>query len=149
MHLSREARLVSGVILLTVPTIMFGGLTLLGILTGGGAGLRPGDLELTDTQRALFRAGHAHAGVWVILSLVLQVLIDAATLDRGLRWLARLAAPFGAIAISGGFFGLAFAPGFRWLVYLGAASMAASVLVTGVGLVRRTPVDVRAGTRLR
>jgi hypothetical protein len=137
MHLSRDARVVAGVILLTVPTIMYGGLTLLGILTGGGAGLRPGDLQLTDTQWALFRAGHAHAGVWVILSLVLQVLIDGAVLGDGLRWLARLAAPSGAVAISGGFFGLAFAPGFQWLIYLGAASMAASVLLTGIGLLRR------------
>jgi hypothetical protein len=85
MQLSREARVVAGVILLTAPAIMYGGLTLLGILTGGGAGLRPGDLQLTDTQWALFRAGHAHAGVWVILSLVLQVFIDGAVLGDGLR----------------------------------------------------------------
>ena len=30
------------------------------------------------TQWALFRVGHAHAGVWVVLSLVIQVLLDAA-----------------------------------------------------------------------
>jgi hypothetical protein len=45
MQLSREARVVAGVIRLTVPAIMYGGLTLLGILTGGGAGLRRGDLQ--------------------------------------------------------------------------------------------------------
>ena len=77
MQLSREARLVAGVIVLTVPTIMYGGLTLLGILTKGMAGLAPGRLALDDTQWALFRAGHAHAGVWVVLSLVIQVLLDA------------------------------------------------------------------------
>ena len=137
MQLSREARIVSGVILITVPTIMYGGVTLLGVLTRGQAGLAPGGLQLDDTQWALFRAGHAHAGVWIILSLVLQVLLDAAALNPALRWTARLAAPAGAVALSGGFFGLAFEPGFRWLLYAGALLMAVAVLATGVGLLRR------------
>ncbi len=102
MQLSREARLISGLTLLTVPTIAFGGATLLGILTDGEAGIVPSDLELNETQWALFRAGHAHAGVWLIFSLVLQVLLDAATLSAGWKWLARLSAPIAAMAISGG-----------------------------------------------
>jgi hypothetical protein len=137
MGLSRETRLVAGLTLLTVPTIVYGGVTLLGILTKGTAGLAPGGLELDDTQWALFRAGHAHAGVWVVLSLVLQVLLDAATLPTGLKWLARISAPVAAVAISGGFFGLAFRPAFQWLLYFGAVSLVAAVLLTGVGLVRR------------
>lgn len=137
MTLSREARLVAGILLLTVPTIMFGGLTLVGILTSGTAGLPPGGLSLNETQRALFRAGHAHAGVWVLLSLVLQVLLDSAALPAGVKWFARLSAPVGAVAISGGFFGLAFSADFRWLLYFGAACMATAVLTTGIGLVRR------------
>lgn len=87
---------------------MYGGLTLLGLLTQGTAGMPPGDLTLTETQSALWRAGHAHAGVWVILSLVIQVLVDAARLPSVLDWTARLGAPGAAIATSGGFFGLAF-----------------------------------------
>jgi hypothetical protein len=62
MKLSREAKLVSGVIRRVVPTIMYGGTTLLGILTKGVAGLAPGGLSLDETQWALWRAGHAHAG---------------------------------------------------------------------------------------
>ena len=50
MNLSREAKVVSGIILLTVPTIMYGGLTLLGILTGGVAGSAPAGLTLDETQ---------------------------------------------------------------------------------------------------
>ncbi|MGH9463979.1 MAG: hypothetical protein ACRD1X_22490 [Vicinamibacteria bacterium] len=136
MNLSREAKLVSGIILLTIPTIMYGGLTLLGILTGGAAGSAPAGLTLDETQWALFRAGHAHAGVWVILSLVIQVLLDSARLSAGLKWLARLAAPAGAILLPGGFFGVAFFPALRWLIYLGAVSMFASVVLAGVGLLR-------------
>jgi hypothetical protein len=52
MNLSRETRVFCGVILLTVPTIMYGGATLLGILTRGAAGLDPGGLVLNDTQWA-------------------------------------------------------------------------------------------------
>ena len=102
MTLSREARILCGITLLTVPTIMYGGATLLGILTSGAAGLAPPGLTLSETQWALFRAGHAHAGVWLILSLVVQVLLDSAALSPGAKWLARIAAPLAAVTISGG-----------------------------------------------
>jgi hypothetical protein len=75
--------------------------------------------------------------VWLILSLVIQVLLDHATLTSGLKWFARVSAPLAAVTISGGFFGLAFIPAFRWLLYLGAAGMALAVLATGVGLLRK------------
>lgn len=136
LRLSRETKLVAGITLLAVPAIMYGGLTLLGIVTGGAAGAAPGTLTLDETQHALWRAGHAHAGVWVILSLLIQVLLDSAALSRTLEWSARLSAPLAALAVSGGFFGLAFAPGFRWLLYLGGATLLASVLLTGIGLLR-------------
>jgi len=145
MDLSREARLVAGLTLLTVPTIMFGGVTLLGVLTNGTVGLSPGSLVLDQTQWALYRAGHAHAGVWVVLSLVLQVLLDSAVLSSKLRWLARIAAPVAAVGISGGFFGLAHNPGFKWLLYFGAACLVVAVLLTGVGLLRKPKGAARQG----
>jgi hypothetical protein len=144
MKLSRAARLISGVTLLAVPSIMFGGITLLGILTKGIAGLAPGELALDDTQWALWRAGHAHAGVWVILSLVMQVLIDSTRLSTTMMWLARISAPVAAVTISGGFFGVAFFPEFRWLLYFGGLSLFVALVLTGVGLLRnlRTPETV-------
>jgi hypothetical protein len=146
MTLSREARVVSGVTLLTVPTIMYGGATLLGTLTKGAGGISPGNLALLDqTQWALFRAGHAHAGVWVVLSLVIQVLLDSAALSLKLKWLARIAAPLAAVAISGGFFGLAYNSNFTWLLYFGAACLVVVVLLTGAGLLRRPNVTAQRG----
>jgi hypothetical protein len=145
MTLSREARLVAGVTLLTVPTIMYGGATLLGTLTKGAAGISPGNLALDQTQWALFRAGHAHAGVWVVLSVVIQVLLDSAALSRKLKWLARVAAPLAAVAISGGFFGLAYNSNFKWLLYFGAACLVVVVLLTGAGLLRRPNVTAQRG----
>lgn len=41
MTLSRPAKLVSGISLLAVPTIAYGGATLLGMLTHGTAGMAP------------------------------------------------------------------------------------------------------------
>src|SRR5215472_4350413 len=137
MNLSPQARIVSGLTILTVPTIMYGGLTLLGILSHGAAGMSPGNLVLDETQWALFRAGHAHAGVWFVLSLVIQVMLDSAVLSRQLKWIARIAAPVAAVAVSGGFFGLAYSSRFGWLLYFGGACLVVVVLLTGIGLLCR------------
>lgn len=133
--MTREARMVAGVTLVTVPTILYGGLVLLGIVTSGGAGAS-GPTGLTPVQVSLYRAGHAHAGVLVILSLVLQVLLDGAALPRRLAWSARVAAPAAAVLVSAGFFGLAHVHALRVLLYGGAALLVWAVLVSGVGLIR-------------
>ena len=135
MLLSREAKLVSGVTLLAVPTVMYGGIAILGILTRGTAGMWSGRV-LDEVQWGLWRAGHAHAGVWLILSLVIQVLLDSAKLPAALAWLARISAPLAAVVVGGGFFGLAFEPGFRWLVYAGGLGLLIALLLAGVGLLR-------------
>jgi hypothetical protein len=140
MTLSREAQIFSGITLLAVPTVMYGGWTLLGILTHGSAGAASPNIELTETQWALWRAGHAHAGVWLVLSLVVQLLLDSSTLSRALRWLARISAPAAAVAMSAGLFGVAFLPGFRWVLYFGALCLVVSLVLTAVGLLR-TPVQ--------
>src|SRR5262245_55640 len=104
MSLSRDARLMTGITLLTVPTIIFGGLAVLGVVSEGTAG-RSGMPALSPLQQALYRAGHAHAGVLVLLSLLVQLLLDSARLGAPATWTARIAAPLAAICVSGGFFG--------------------------------------------
>ncbi len=136
MLLSKDAKLVSGITLLIVPTIMYGGWTLLGILTHGAAAPMPGNLNLNDNQWALWRAGHAHAGVWTMLSLLLQLFLDSTRLTSTMRWVARIGAPVAAVALSGGFFGLAFSPTFRWLIYFGALAMLIALVITAIGLLR-------------
>jgi hypothetical protein len=136
MELSRDAKVFAGIILLAVPTVQYGGLAILGMLTHGAAGMGGAEAGLNAEQLALFRAGHAHAGVWLILSLVIQVLLDAAKLPSPTKWLARIAAPVGTLALSGGFFGLAFKGEFRFLLYFGALAMFCSLILTGVGLLR-------------
>jgi hypothetical protein len=144
MTLSREARLVSGITVLAVPTVMYGGWTLLGILTHGSAGAALPNIDLTETQWALWRAGHAHAGVWLILSLVVQLLLDSSRLSRALRWVARIGAPAAAVAMSAGLFGVGFLPAFRWVLYAGVLCLVVSLVLTGVGLLRNTSEPARA-----
>jgi hypothetical protein len=42
----------------------------------------------------------------------------------------------GTLALSGGFFGMAFKGEFRFLLYFGALAMLCSLILTGVGLLR-------------
>lgn len=130
-----STRLMCGLILITIPTIQFGGYFLLKILSG-----KMNQLALTPFQRSMFRAGHAHAGVLVILSLVCQLLTDAVTLDNALTWAVRISIPFGTILISGGFFAAAAGkertqPN-QWIgiLYAGVFLLGAGVLTLGIGL---------------
>src|ERR1700740_3042052 len=97
--MTREARTMAGVILLPIPTIQYGGYFLLTSLM---------ERKSRDMENALrqnfFRAGHAHAGVFVILSLVCQILADSATLPEQLMWVARIGVPLAAILLPAGFF---------------------------------------------
>ena len=146
MELSRETKILAGIILLSLPTVQYGGLAILGMLTHGVAGAGGAEAGLNAEQLALFRAGHAHAGVWLILSLVIQMLLDVVKLPASTKWFARIAAPVGTLALSGGFFGLAFKVEFRFLLYIGALAMFCSLILTGVGLLRNLGPTAPAAT---
>jgi hypothetical protein len=85
----------------------------------------------------LFRAGHAHAGVWVVFSLLLQLVLDSATLPARLEWLACISAPLAAVGISSGFVDSTSIPAFQWLLYCRAALLSVAVILADVGLLRR------------
>ena len=124
-----------GITLVTVPTIVFGGLAVLGVITTGIHGL-PGAPSLPQMQVTFYRAGHAHAGVLVILSLLLQLGLDHVRLPRSWIWPLRIAAPAAPILVSGGFFAAAHVPALIVILYLGAAILVLVTLVVGVGLIR-------------
>lgn len=131
LPLTRRSRIIAGILLLSIVTIEFGGYYLTTIVRG--------QVELTEFQQAFARAGHAHAGVLVILSLVALLYADAA----GLRGrLVRLAIPIAAILMPLGFFvssigdGREQPNGLIVLLWLGALSLAAGVITLGIGLLR-------------
>ncbi len=136
--MSRTTRVMAGLILIAVPTIELGGSFLLSSLIDRDSGYMANAL-----RQNFFRAGHAHAGVITILSLVCQILVDAAALARALQWLVRVGVPLAGISMSAGFFTsmaepTATAPGGTLaLVYLGMALLAVSVLTLAIGLIRK------------
>lgn len=135
--MSRATRTIAGLILITVPSIEYGGLFLLSSLVDPQSGYAANAL-----RQDFFRAGHAHAGVITILSLVCQVLADGAALPAALMWLARLGVPVAGILMSAGFFLSMLAPAATApnkalaLVYAGALLLAISLVSLGVGLLR-------------
>jgi len=135
--MSRESRMLAGILLVVLPTVMYGGLTLLGALTGNAPGYNDNPL-----RHDLWRAGHAHAGVYLVLSLVILRYVDEAVLSPFWKWLARTGAPIAAILIPMAFFLSVASPratqpnGLMNLAYIGAVFLAAAILTLGVGLIR-------------
>jgi hypothetical protein len=135
--MSRESRMLAGILLVVIPSVMFGGLTLLTSLTKNV----PGYVD-NPMRHDLWRAGHAHAGVYLILSLVMLRYVDEAVLSPFWKWLARTGAPIAAILIPAAFFLSVVSPsatqpnGLINLAYIGALFLAGAVLTLGVGLIR-------------
>src|SRR5918992_6108171 len=96
--MSPQSRLVAGIILIALPTVEIGGASILTLLIGDPA------YGQNDLRQDLWRAGHAHAGVWLVLSLVALRYVDEATLSEGLRWVVRLAFPVAAVLMALAFF---------------------------------------------
>ncbi len=135
--MSRESRMLAGILLVVIPTVMFGGLTLLMSLVGNAPGYNDNPL-----RHDLWRAGHAHAGVYLVLSLVMLRYVDEALLSPTWKWLARTGVPIAAILIPAAFFLSVASPaatrpnGLMNLAYVGALFLAGGVLTLGVGLIR-------------
>ena len=135
--MTREAKVMAGIILIIVPTIQYGGYFLLTSLMNKSSGYMDNPL-----RQNFFRAGHAHAGVIVILSLICQILADSAALPIPLLWFVRIGVPLAAIFISAGFFFSVLPPtatqpsGAVSLIYVGAVVLAVAVLSLGIGLIK-------------
>jgi hypothetical protein len=132
--MSPDARLMCGLSLILVPTIVYGGLTVLNVISKGLFGT-PGPPNLTPSQISFYRAGHAHAGVLTLLAVFLQLALDNATLPISLVWPIRVSAFAAAILVSGGFFAVAHVPSLRFILYFGALLVAGTTLTVGIGLI--------------
>lgn len=130
-----DTRLMWGISLVTVPTIIYGGLTILGVVSNGRMGM-PAPQDLTPLQTTFYRAGHAHAGVLLILSLLVQLALDEARLPLSWVWPIRAGAVASVLLVSGGFFASAHAPALRVILYAGAVTLVVVVLAVGIGLIR-------------
>jgi hypothetical protein len=135
--MSRESRMLAGILLVVLPTVMFGGLALLSFLTRNLPGYTDNPL-----RHDLWRAGHAHAGVYLVVSLVILRYVDEAVLSPFWKWIARTGAPMAAILIPAAFFLSVVSPtatepnALMNLAYIGALFLAAGVPSLGVDLLR-------------
>ncbi|MEE4384486.1 MAG: hypothetical protein V2J02_21000 [Pseudomonadales bacterium] len=137
--MSRETRWVGAVFVLSLVGVQFGGTVLLGKLTGDPA------YAASALHQDLWRAGHAHAGQFLLLALVLLPWVDAARLSGAGRWYVRVAVSSASISFPLAFFLGAPTPEVTEprpllaLIWPGAAVLASGLLLLGWGLLRRAP----------
>jgi hypothetical protein len=130
--MSDESRILAGILFLSLVTVETGGLYMVK-LWKDAAGATP-------FQIGFARAGHAHAGVLLVLGLLSQLYVDQTDLSGFPEWLARSGVPVAAILMPGGFFAASAGRGltrpnrFIALVYAGALVLAASLATLGIGL---------------
>jgi hypothetical protein len=154
--MSADSRRVAGILLIIMPTVVFGGVSVLTLLVH--------DPTYIDNplRQDLWRAGHAHAGVLLILSLVVLRYVDEARLAERTRWFVRLGIPSAAVILPIAFFlSILSADDTKpnavvYLAYVGAVLLITGLLTLGVGLIRtrrddvstpQTPADIAAAIR--
>jgi hypothetical protein len=130
--LSDTSRQLAGILFLALVTVETGGLYMLKIVRGQEG--------VTPFQEKFARAGHAHAGVLLVLALVCQPFVDATSLSGPWAWVARSGVAVAALLMPGGFFFSSMGRGRTQpnrliaLVLAGAALLAVSLATLGVGL---------------
>ncbi|MFP3915560.1 MAG: hypothetical protein ACLFWM_11845 [Actinomycetota bacterium] len=134
--MSNQSRRLAGVLLVVFPTVVLGGVSLLGMLVNDPA------YQANPLRQDLWRAGHAHAGVLLVLSLVVLRYVDEARLGSGWRHVARSGVPAAAILVPAAFFLSVLSPdatepnALIWLAPVGAVLVVAALLTLGIGLLR-------------
>jgi len=136
--MSPESRRSAGILLVILPTVIFGGVSILSLLINPQSGYANNPL-----RQNLWRAGHAHAGVFLVLSLIALRYVDEAVLSNGVKHFVRWAIPVAAILLPLAFFLSILSPaatepnGMIYLAYAGAFVLAAGLITLGIGLIRR------------
>jgi len=122
-----------GVLLLALVTVETGGWFLTRVLRGMAPANR--------LQLSFYRAGHAHAGVLLVLSIAILGVLDSADLPLGWDLVARNGVPLAAILMPAGFFLSVLGRDpqkpsrLLALLWIGAASLTAGLVAAGIGLI--------------
>jgi hypothetical protein len=138
--MSPETRKQAGILIIIIPTVIYGGVSLLNFLINDPAYMQ------NPLRQNLFRAGHAHAGVMLILSLVALLYIDEANLSKRWKWVVRTFIPSAAIFLPAAFFFSVLKPhatepnALINLAYVGVALLVTGLVTLGVGLIRKKPM---------
>jgi hypothetical protein len=139
-----QSRRTAGILLVVLPTVVYGGTALLSLLIDDPR------YQQNVLRQDLWRAGHAHAGVLLILSLVTLRYLDEASLSERLKRVVRAAIPSSAILLPAAFFLSVLSPDATrpnqliYLAYVGAVVLAVGLVVLGVGLLKKPPSESRS-----
>lgn len=132
VEISDVARQVAGIVLLAAITVTSGGWFLTRVASGR--------IKTTEFQKSFYRAGHAHAGVLIILGLLCLLFTEFTSLTGGWQWLSRTGVLIAAILMPAGFFlsavgtGRTAPNGWVSLLYIGAGFLIAGLATCGFGL---------------
>jgi hypothetical protein len=141
ISMSKESRLLAGILLITFPTVVVGGVSVLSLR------VFTEDYAHNPLRQDLWRAGHAHAGVFLVLALVVLRYVDGAAPSKGWKWPVRLPAPTAAILLPAAFFLAVLSPGetgpkaLICLAYVGGMILALGLFVLGIGLTRQAEAE--------
>ena len=133
----------AGILIVILPTVIYGGVSLLGFL------ISDPEYMQNPLRQNLFRAGHAHAGVLLILSLVALLYVDEANLSHGWKWVVKTFIPLAAIFLPAAFFFSVLnhdttkPNGFINLAYVGVGLLVTGLLALGIGLIRRKKDELK------
>jgi uncharacterized membrane protein len=133
--MSSESLQTAGVLITVLPTVVFGGVSILYLWLGVNSAYMKNPL-----RQSLWRAGHAHAGVLLVVSLVALLYVDQAALSDGLKALVRNTIPLAAIFLPAAFFLSVLKPDAQKpnalinLAYVGAVLLVVGLLTLGIGL---------------
>ncbi len=129
-------RLLPAIAFFSLVTVEVGGWSLLGLI---------GRDVLSPFEERFFRAGHAHAGVLLVLALVSFLFLARTDYSVRAQWIVGVALLTGILLQSGGFF-LHMAVGAEGagsigtiVTRTGAVLLAASLVTLGVGVLRASP----------
>ena len=126
----------AGILLVVFPTVVGGGVSILSLW------LRRSPYYDHPLRPRMWAAGHAHAGVILILSLVALLLVDHADLGDAWKQVVRSTIPAAAILVPAAFFLSVVRPRAErpgriiLLAPVGAVSLSIGLATLGVGLLR-------------
>jgi hypothetical protein len=132
MTIQPQTVVLIGILLLALVTVESGGYFMTRVVRR--------TVEANALQVAFFRAGHAHAGVLLVLSLSILSVIDYAALDGVWGFAARTLVPLAAILMPAGFFLSVLGRNperpnrLILLLWVGAASLTLGLIAAGVGM---------------
>lgn len=132
-----KSRRMAGILIIVLPAVVYGGVSILSLLINDPTYMQ------NPLRQDLWRAGHAHAGVLLLLALIALRYVDDANLSKNLKRVVRESIPISAILLPVGFFLSVLEPtaaepnGLIYIAYIGAIILTIGLLILGIGLIKK------------